>query len=418
MRTIAKQFLLATSFVLLLVSAAVAAKPYVLIDQQGLDALRQTVQAKQLNATQTKLVDALLQRAEQMLAKPNPSVMSKTLLPPTQDKHDYLSISRYWWPDPSKDNGLPWIRKDGQTNPDTQTDAVDRKNLGRMAVGTKSLALAYFFSGEAKYAQKAASMVRTWFLDSETRMNPHLLYAQSVPGNDKPRRSGILDGRLIPEHVLDAITLISDSGFWGKQDQQAMEVWLKEYLAWLTDSKVGKQGAKQTNNHGSWYKFQVAALSYYLGDDKRLQDVVAATKQSLATQFGETGVQAHEVKRTRSYFYSAFNLRAMLSVALVADKAGLSFWDYQTENGRSLALGIDYLTPVAEGKKWPHPAKAVKLEDLAVVLTEIAQFYPDKNYARLAKQILTHGSNDMSKLEFTDVKSPMMRRPELLLHVE
>ncbi|MBW8191137.1 alginate lyase family protein [Neiella marina] len=395
-------------------SGVYAAPPFVLIDQVQLAQLNDQVKSNQLNTAQQALINALIERADTLLDDDNPTVMSKSLLPPTNDKHDYLSISRYWWPNPETQDGLPWIRKDGQTNPDTQTDAVDRKSLGRMTKGVKLLALAYFFSGDEKYAQKATAMVQTWFINDATRMNPHLSYAQSVPGNPKSRRSGILDGRLIPEHVLDAISLITPSPHWQDSDQQALNQWLTAYLRWLTDSKVGKQGALQTNNHGSWYNFQIAALSYYLGHNNTLTAVVAKTKQSLDQQFDEQGAQAHEIKRTRSFFYSTFNLRALVSVAIVADKAGLPFWHYQTEAGRSLQLGIDYLTPVAKGKTWPHPAKAVKLSDLAIVLSELAQYYPQTDYANLLKSMAEEGP---TKLKWSDLKAPLIRHPELILTV-
>ena len=46
------------------------------------------------------------------------TVMHKKQVPPSGDKHDYMSIGSYWWPDPSKPNGLPYIRKDGERNPE------------------------------------------------------------------------------------------------------------------------------------------------------------------------------------------------------------------------------------------------------------------------------------------------------------
>ena len=90
----------------------------------------------------------LLSDATKLLKINNPTVIDKTIFPPTDDKHDYLSISRYWWPDPTKEQGLPWMRKDGITNPETQTNAVDRKRLGLMGNGVRTLSLAYYFTDD------------------------------------------------------------------------------------------------------------------------------------------------------------------------------------------------------------------------------------------------------------------------------
>ncbi|MBU2885053.1 alginate lyase family protein [Gilvimarinus agarilyticus] len=391
-----------------------AGQSLVLMDKAALDKVKARVNAGQLNDSQTAVYDYLLARADHILQQPNPTVVNKTLLPPTQNKHDYLSISRYWWPDPAKEDGLPWIRKDGITNPDTQTDAVDRPRIGRMATGVKTLALGYYLSGKAEYADKAAGMLRTWFLDEATKMNPHLKFAQSVPGNPNSRRSGILDGRLIPEQVLDSITLLSDSEYWSEKDDAAMNQWLREYLDWLTQSKVGKQGAQQTNNHGSWYRFQVAALAYYLDDKALLSEAVEATKASLASQLDKSGGQSHELSRTRSFFYSCFNLKALTSVAVVAERAGTPFWDYTTSNNRSLELALDYLMPaLTDPEAWPHPTAGIKQSDILAALIEAKHKYPDTQYATTFDQVLQ--SLTISAEHSNILQLILSRHPEYLL---
>lgn len=393
----------------LLFTSSLAAQTLLLMDESALSEVKQRVQSGQLNEAQKETLKSFLKKADKLIKAENPSVMDKTLLPPTKDKHDYLSISRYWWPDPAKEDGLPWIRKDGVTNPDTQTEAVDRPRLSRMVKGVKQLSLAYYLTGEKHYAEKASAMVRTWFLDEKSKMNPHLSFAQSVPGYPKSRRSGILDGRLIPQHVLDSLTLIAGSGAWSEVDQAQMEAWLRAYLNWLTQSKVGKQGAEQTNNHGSWYKFQVAALASYLGDKATLASIVEQTKQSFNDQFDVKGVQAHEVARTRSYFYSCFNLSAMLSVAMVAEKAGMPFWQHVTKDNKSLKLGIDYLIPVLEGQKWPHRAKKVLPKDMIMVLSLAKGRYPETKYDQHLEALLKAHADRKT------VQRLLVRNPEFVL---
>lgn len=35
------------------------------------------------------------------------TVVNKAVLPPSGDKHDYMSMAPYWWPDETKPDGLP-----------------------------------------------------------------------------------------------------------------------------------------------------------------------------------------------------------------------------------------------------------------------------------------------------------------------
>jgi hypothetical protein len=335
-----------------------------------------------------KAYQHLISQAEHILNLAAPTVVNKKFFPPSKNKHDYLSISRYWWPDPNTKDGLPWIRKDGITNPDTQTDDVDRKRFGRLTKSIKILSLAYYFSDDEKYAIKGISFISTWFLDDQTKMNPHLKYAQSVPGNPNSRRSGILDGRIIPETLLDALTFFSSSPNWTNEKNTKMNLWLNQYLNWLTTSKLGKAGAKQKNNHGSWYRFQVAALAWYLKKETLLKSTVLATQHSLSEQFNDQGAQPHELKRTRAFFYSCFNLKALTRIATIANKAGLSLWEYQSAQGHSLKLAIDYLMPVVRGEKWPHASKNIDLSRLAELLGELVAYNNNPEYKHALKKIL------------------------------
>ena len=324
---------------------------------------------------------ALISKANKLLSIENPTVMDKTIMPPTGNKHDYLSISRYWWPDPESPNGLPWIRKDGETNPDTQTNAVDRKRLGTLTSGVENLCLAYYFSNDTRYAEKAASMLKTWFLDEETRMNPHLEYAQSVPGNSKGRSSGILDGKSIGSVVPDSLIILSNSSYWTKNDTENINQWLSEYLTWLTESELGNTENNQKNNHASWYKFQVASLAYYLGNETLAKETVSLAQQSLDQQFDFEGKQTHELERTRSFFYSCYNLEALSSIAMVGDKIDMDMWYYKSKNKKSLALAINYLTPIIDGKEWPYTdIYGTDLSRLVSTLSRISKHSKSKTY--------------------------------------
>ncbi|WP_170252763.1 alginate lyase family protein [Colwellia echini] len=340
-----------------------------------------------------KAYKALIKKADSTLKMTNPSVMDKDFFPPSKDKHDYLSLSRYWWPDPKSPDGLPWIRKDGITNPDTQTDHVDRGRLGETMRAIRILSLAYYFSNDEKYAQKGVSLINTWFLDENTKMNPHLEYGQSVPGNPKSRRSGMLDGRVIPENVLDAITIFSNSPAWTATQDTQMTAWLTQYLTWLTTSELGKSGASQKNNHGSWYHFQVAALAWYLADDALLKQSIIAAQQSFPEQFDAQGAQQHELARTRAFFYSCFNLQALALIANIAEKsnlatANLSLWQYQSPTGQSLQLATDYLMPVTREEKWPHASKNLDQSQLSPILSSLVMYANKPEYQATLSKII------------------------------
>src|SRR5688572_22934036 len=126
----------------------------------------------------------LVKDADKALKEGPFSVMEKKNDPPSGDKHDYMSLAPYFWPDPSKPNGLPYIRKDGQTNPEVK-EYKDKEYMPKMCELVYTLSLAYYFSGNEVYAEHAAKLLKTWFLDPATRMNPNLNYAQAIKGENE-----------------------------------------------------------------------------------------------------------------------------------------------------------------------------------------------------------------------------------------
>lgn len=162
------------------------------------------------------------------------SVTRKELPPPSGDKHDYMSIAPYWWPNPNTPTGLPYIRRDGEVNPE-RDQTSDRRHLHNTVQSVKTLALAYFYTGRDNYAAHAAKLLRVWFVDDATKMNPHLLYAQAIPGRNQGRAEGIIETHNLPE-LVDAVGFLVGSPSWNQTDQTSQQDWFNAYLTWLIES--------------------------------------------------------------------------------------------------------------------------------------------------------------------------------------
>ncbi len=376
--------------IMCLISTTAFSNPFIRLDSISLAKSKKMIQNGTASAQTLDAYQKLIKNADKLLKSKNPTVLDKTILPPTGNKHDYLSISRYWWPDPETEDGLPWIRYDGKTNPDTQTDAVDRQRLGFMGKSVWNLSLAYYFTNNEVYAEKAISMIETWFLNPDTLMNPNLDYGQSVPGNPNKRATGILDGRSIVMFVPDAINLLSVSKHWDDTHQTKTTKWFTDYLTWLTKSEVGIKGSLQKNNHGSWYKFQVASLALYLGDTSLVRHMVELAQQSLDEMLDNKGGQIHELARSRSFFYSCFNLQALTNIAELGDMVDMDMWQYESsDNKKSLSLAIQYLTSVVDGKEWNHNTlKPIDLSRLVPIISQLANKYNSEAYKNLLSKTL------------------------------
>jgi hypothetical protein len=337
-------------------------------------------------------VEALERQATKALAVKPLSVIDKGVTPPSGDKHDYMSQAPYFWPDPARPDGRPYIRKDGQRNPEINKIA-DHEHIFTLTAAVSTLGLAYSLTGREEYATHAAQLVRVWFLDPATRMNPHLRFGQGIPGINDGRGIGIIETRSLPE-LLDGVTLLQGSPAWTAADQAGLHTWMRAYVQWLTDSPFGRDEGKNGNNHETWYEVQVTALALWTGQTDLARRTLERGRESLAHQIEPDGRLPRELERTKPWDYSAFNLEAFFDLATLGAHAGVDLFGYQTSDGRSLRKAVDFLVPFASGeRKWTyeqlgdfHPSA------LHAVLRHAAAAWHAPAYRELAMKI--GGSTD------------------------
>lgn len=285
----------------------------------------------------------LLRQADAYIDAKPASVMDKDALPASGDKHDYMSQARYFWADPSKPDGLPYINRDGESNPEIYK--LDRYRLGETANRIKVLSLAYYLTGDEKYAKKAVELIKVWFLDKDTRMNPNLEYAQMVPGHDngKGRCYGVLDAYSFVE-MLDGVRLLEKSPAFTKKDQKALKKWFSELTDWMITSPQGIEESKQANNHSTAYDAQVMAFALY-GGNRQVAEKIAkeVPEKRIFKQIETDGSQPHELSRTLAYGYSQYNLTHLLDIMQMAANAGIDMGESVSADGRSVEKALDFL---------------------------------------------------------------------------
>ena len=294
-------------------------------------------------------LDRLRQEADKALDFAPVCVMDKEAVPPSGDKHDYMSMGPYWWPNPNTPDGLPYIRRDGEHNP--ERNALDRVPLGGMCSRAETLALAGHLFGEDRYIAHAATLLRTWFLDAATRMNPHLEYGQAIPGSCDGRGIGIIDTAGSFPRLVDAVTLMGLSDAWTEADAAGIQDWMGDYLAWLLESDKGKDEAAAPNNHGTYYDVQAVALARYTGRSEIAKAILQAVPENrMASQIEPDGAQPRELGRTNSRGYSMMNTLGFVNLAILGAPLGVDLWEFETPDGRGLRRAIDWFIPYIKGE--------------------------------------------------------------------
>jgi len=305
-----------------------------------------------------RLFADLMDKAEQSAARGPHSVTQKTTLPPSGDPHDYWHPAPYWWPDPSKKDGTPYQWRDGQRLPgtrlyDSNSGQFDRTRLQLTMDDSTILALTGIAAGRRDLLERAALLVRTWFIDPATRMNPHLKYAQVRRGHngDQGAGTGIIEFKDL-HYFLDAVRLMRDAGTLTTHELDSFRSWLAEYSTWLTTSAAGMNERRGSNNHGTLYDVQLLSIALFLGDYDTAADVCNGAWLRFSCQFAPDGSMPHELKRTKPRHYASFGLVAWTALARLMSACGEDLWGYSDSKGRSLEKAAAWLAAAWPDRQW------------------------------------------------------------------
>ena len=348
-------------------------------------------------------VSQLQKQADTLLDMKPVSVMEKSFTPVSGNKHDYMSQAPYFWYDSSKPNGQPYLRRDGERNPEIYK-ITDRTYLGKIDNACRILSLAWYFTGEEKYAAKAAVILQTWFLNESTKMNPNLDYGQAIPGINSGRGIGIIE-TIALTGIADAASLLEGSKSWTTANNNSLKQWYAQYLNWMLTSKNGMEEHAAKNNHGTWYYAQAIDFALFTGNKNKAVELINESKKRLDSQLTAEGKQPLELERTNGLGYSTMNLHGWFTVATLANKAGIDLWNYQTPQGVGLRTAFDWLSPYAMGEKsWTYQqiSKYNSKGEFYPLLLQAAAGFKDQKYLGLATSLNKGDMNTLTELLYNN----------------
>jgi len=291
----------------------------------------------------------VVKQADRYLGEPPITVTAASSPRSAGGPHDFFSEGDYWWPDPKNPNG-PYIQRDGMSNPDNFVE--HRKAMVRLSLQVPALAGAWLLTRNKKYAEHAARHLRAWFIDPKTIMAPHLKYSQAIHGLNTGRSIGVIDTLHLVE-VARAATALAPA--LSAADSTGVKGWFGKYLEWMTTHEYGTTERDAKINHGTCWVLQAAEFARYTGNktvtefcNKRFKTVL------LPNQMAADGSFPEELRRTKPYGYSLFQLDVLSGVAQVLSTPQDDLWTFALPDGRTMAKALEFMVPfIADKKKWP-----------------------------------------------------------------
>jgi hypothetical protein len=317
--------------------------------------------------------------------------VNKVSMPPSGDKHDYMSIIQYAYActdscDPATDcsfwnfgyghiridmtvlgcdtaTGLPWYIHDGYFNPAANDEAnSDHSALKGLMSKVYDLSLSNFFLGNAEHGALASKLLYAWFVDKETLMNPNMKYANTIPGRS-PASPAIIQMTTYGAKFFESIRLLEFTGALDPAFSATFRAWVMEWVRWATDSSAPllewpHGDYISDNNHGMYYDvFMVAAATYAQDSALATQICKDAVASRLEIQLGADGTLPHEDLRSDGERYHLFTSTAIMELARLCGVHGVNLYT-PLADGRSIQQTIDFVVPVLTGaKRWPYDQK-------------------------------------------------------------
>lgn len=265
--------------------------------------------------------------------------------------HDFFSQADYAWPNPTNKNGLPYVQYDGRT--DTNNFEEHRMAMRHMKDAVAALAAAYALTGDDKYVAKATELLRVFFLDENTRMNPSLNYAQAILGKETGNAIGVIDTLHLAELPV-AIRFLERSRAFDPAVDAGLKKWFADYIEWMTTSTNGVREMNAKNNHSIAYFVQLASFARFVDDQKNLELCRERFKEVLLPrQMTNDGSFPLELKRTKPYGYSIFQADNVSILCVLLSTPQEDLWKFKLPDGNTPLKSTEFIYPyLANKKKW------------------------------------------------------------------
>ena len=362
----------------LLSTFQISGQEYLLFEESSaLIALRKSVLDGNIPKKYKSRISKLVIKADKALTAEIPSVTYKKSLPASGNKHDYFSTAPYFWPDESKSDSLPWIRRDGEVNP--MTKVGDNIQKDKMFGLVNTLSGAYYITNDMRYARQANKILYAWFIDEDLKMNPNVDYGQAIPGLNDGRPFGLIEWTGLTD-VLRSAQILDKYGQLEPKVKKGLNEWVEQFAKWMATGSNALEEDNTINNHGSWFDNTITSLFLYKNDIKSLKSRLEVVKtKRIAAQIKPDGSMPHELARTKSLSYTIMNTKALLQLCYLGKRFNIDLYHYRCDGSGSVKDAVKFLTPYAFGEKWPYQQiTAVEEDKILSVLNYAANMLDDK----------------------------------------
>lgn len=289
-----------------------------------------------------ELVDKLVKVAKENMQEGPWAVTDKppNSVAPSGDPHDYYNIINNFRPlqmeDGSYDLTAPFIKDKRVPGTYLYEDGSEQWDVSRISAMQHNVtvwSLAYYFTEEKKFAKKAVEAIDMWFINPETRMNPHMEYSQVKWNHNITlwKGDGVIEFRGV-YFLLDAIRLLQEAGQFTDEQNYQLNEWFSAFLEWLETSDLAIRTMVTPDFFGLYYDLMVSSIAVFVRHDVKAMNYFYNTNSRLRAHVDDEGVFILEKPKTHCEHLTMFALEGWNAMSRIAQSMGVDIWNYHVKD--------------------------------------------------------------------------------------
>lgn len=258
------------------------------------------------------------------------------------NKHNYESLQRYSWRDDTKNDGSYTVR-DGVLNPEINN--YDFPRLIKLRKNLQYSALAFYLTSDKRFHSYFVKQLDAWFIDNKTRMAPNFEYAQIIPGRNNGRGQyyGMIEAYEFCD-IIDAVRSMDLKRSLGKMRIKKLKTWFSDFSSWYKQSANSQSLDSLNNNIAVATDILLYDIYSFCGKNDEAQAIVDAfVEKRVNAQIEEDGTMPAELRRTKAFSYSIYNLQFFLSFAEKLNRDGQNLLQMTSRISKAIDFLSQYL---------------------------------------------------------------------------
>ena len=205
------------------------------------------------------------------------------------------------------------------------------------------LTLASYFSDDNSYADHAVSIIKEWFLDQNTKVNPSKVFTEATHRLLKTTYVYTL---------FDSLRLLRKKGRFSEDEWHGLQRWFTQVMEAMDQSaRAWRLGYTSKDHIGLYYDIQYSSIAAFINNSTQMYKTIQDSIARLYEHVAPDGTLHNEITKKSCESNQIFALAGWQTMDRMASKLGIDLWNQAIDDSdkysrlcRTMVTTISYLS--------------------------------------------------------------------------